>query len=57
MSKNIYRWLVENRGIDKEVVDAIRKAGFTVVRTNDVNKRRDIVGLLKVYQINIKGWS
>ena len=57
MSKNIYRWLVENRGVDKEVVDAIKKAGFTVVRTNDVNKHRDIVGLLKAYQINIKGWS
>ena len=57
MSKNIYRWLVENRGVDKEVVDAIKKAGFTVVRTNDVNKHRDIVGLHKAYQINIKGWS
>ena len=51
MSDEMYRLLKTNTCISQSIIDAIRKAGFTVVRTNDITKRKDIISGLKSHGI------
>ncbi|HFU4055691.1 TPA: hypothetical protein ACGO6G_001755 [Streptococcus suis] len=40
LSQNMYEITIHTMGISVKVVDAIREAGFTLVRTDDIGKKK-----------------
>ena len=51
MSNKMYDSLKKTTAISLSIIDAIRKAGFTVVRTNEPTKKKDIISTLKSHGI------
>lgn len=53
MSKNTLERLSETMGIDRSVLEKIQSEGFTIVRTDDINKRKSLVAIIENSTISI----
>jgi Holliday junction resolvase len=40
-------------GIEREIVEKIQSAGFTIVRIDDVNKRKSLTAIIENSKISI----
>lgn len=53
MTNDTLERLSETMGIEREILEKIQSAGFTIVRTNDVNKRKSLTAIIENSKISI----
>lgn len=46
MTNDMFKRLSETMGIEKEILEKIQSAGFTIVRTDDVGKRKSLTAII-----------
>jgi hypothetical protein len=53
MSNDTLERLSETMGVEREILEKIQSAGFTIVRTDDVNKRKSLTAIIENSEISI----
>lgn len=53
MANDTLERLSETMGVEREILKKIQSAGFTIVRTDDVNKRKSLTAIIKNSTISI----
>lgn len=53
MGKNTLKQLSQTLGVEIEILKKIQSAGFTIVRTEDINKRKSLTAIIENCEISI----
>lgn len=53
MANDTLERLSETMGVEREILEKIQSAGFTIVRTDDVNKRKSLTAIIENSKISI----
>lgn len=53
MSNDMLERLSETMGVGREILEKIQSSGFTIVRTDDVNKRKSLTAIIENSEISI----